>query len=65
MKEYIRQFYYEGIGDLLYAKPKKIIDKKIRNKKVNKVVTLLLKTLYTLFAIICGLLLFYIVYPFK
>lgn len=65
MNEYIRQFYYEGIGDIFFAKPKNIIDEKIKNKKINKILSIILKVIYTIFAICCGLLLFYIVYPFK
>ena len=65
MNEYVRQFYYEGIGDIFFSKPKKIIDKKIKNKSLNKILTIILKVIYTLFAISCGLILFYIAYPFK
>lgn len=64
MNEYIRQFYYEGIGSIFFAKPKQLIDKKIKNKKLNKAITTLLKIIYTLFAISCGVALFYIAYPF-
>ena len=64
MNEYIRQFYYEGIGDIFFAKPKKIIDKKIKNKKANKILTIILKIFYTIFAISCGIILFCIAYPF-
>jgi len=64
MNEYVRQFYYEGIGDIFFAKPKKLIDKKIKNKVLNKIVTIFLKIIYALFAISCGMALFYIAYPF-
>lgn len=65
MNEYIRQFYNEGIGDLFFVKPKKLIDKNIKNKKINKTITTSLKIIYTIFAICCGILLFYIAFPFK
>ena len=64
MTEYIRQFYYEGIGNIFFAKPKKYIDKKVRNKIFNKILTIILKIIYTIFAISCGVALFYIAYPF-
>lgn len=64
MKEYIRQFYYEGIGDIFFAKPKEMLDKKIKNKTINKVMTIILKILYTLLAISFGIILFNIAYPF-
>ena len=65
MNEYVRQFYYEGIGDIFFAKPKKLLDKNIKNKTINKTLTIILKIVYTLFAISCGIALFYIAYPFK
>lgn len=64
MKEYIKQFYYEGIGDIFFAKPKKFIDEKVKNKYFNKILIILLKVIYTLFAISLGIILFYIAYPF-
>lgn len=64
MNEYIRQFYYEGIGNIFFAKPKKLMDKKIKNKTLNKLLTILLKIIYTIFAISCGIALFYVAYPF-
>ena len=65
MNEYIKQFYNEGIGDLFFVKPKNFIDKKVKNKTINKIITKSLKIIYTMFAICCGILLFYIAYPFK
>lgn len=64
MNEYIKQFYYEGIGDIFFVKPKKFIDNNIKHKSINKILTILLKIIYTLFAISCGILLFQIAYPF-
>jgi len=64
MNEYVRQFYYEGIGNIFFAKPKKIIDIKIKNKLFNTTLTIILKVIYTLFAISCGIALFYVAYPF-
>jgi len=63
MNEYLRQFYYEGIGDIFFAKPKQFIDNKIKNKIMNKIFTIILKIIYTLFAISCGIALFYVAYP--
>lgn len=63
MNEYIRQFYYEGIGNIFFAKPKNLINKKVKNKTISKILITILAITYTLFAISCGIALFYIAYP--
>ena len=65
MNEYVRQFYYEGIGDIFYAKPEKLLTTKIKNKVIQKILITLLKIIYTIFAISCGIALFYVMYPFS
>ena len=64
MNDYKRQFFYEGIGNILYNKPKKIIDSNIKNKSLNIFLNIVLKVLYTIIAFICAILLFYVTFPF-
>ena len=65
MNDYKRQFFYEGIGDILYSKPKRIIDSNIKNKNINRLLTILLKIVYIIIAFICAILLFYVTFPFS
>ena len=49
MKEYLRQFYNEGLAKIFYTKPVNYLNKKIKNKKLVKILTSLLKVIYTIF----------------
>ena len=51
MKEYIKQFYSEGLAVIFYKKPIAYIDKKIKNKSIVKFISLIIKIIYTLLAI--------------
>ncbi len=51
MKEYIRQFYNEGLGKIFYTKPVNYLDKKIKNKGVVKFLAGLIKIIYTILVI--------------
>ena len=48
MKEYLKQFYDEGLARVLYKKPVAYLDKKIKNKKVVKFLATSIKILYTI-----------------
>lgn len=52
MKEYIKQFYNEGLGSIFYKKPINYLNKKIKNKKILKIISFILKTIYTILIII-------------
>lgn len=52
MKDYIEQFYNEGLAVIFYIKPKKIIESHINNKYIVKFLTLIIKIIYTFLAII-------------
>lgn len=52
MKEAKKQFYNEGFATTFYKKPISYLDKKIKNKKVVKFLSLLIKMIYTLLVII-------------
>ena len=51
MKEYIKQFYNEGLATIFYKKPIAYIDKKIKNKNMVKIISLIIKVIYTILAI--------------
>ncbi|MGM9878240.1 MAG: hypothetical protein ACI33S_06310 [Bacilli bacterium] len=47
MKNLIEQFYNEGFATTFYKKPVKYINKKIKNKTLVKILSILIKVLYT------------------
>ncbi len=64
MKEYIKQFYSEGLANTFYIKPLNYLKKHIKNKKILKCFSLILKTIYTIFCIILAIILFKVIFPF-
>lgn len=48
MKNLIYQFYNEGFGSMFYKKPKSFIDKHIKNKVLNIIITTLMIIIYTI-----------------
>ena len=59
MKDYIWQFYNEGLATTFYLKPIKYLSKKIGNKKVLRFLSIIIKIIYTLLAIIFALIVLY------
>lgn len=57
MKEYIKQFYNEGLATTFYLKSLKLVSK-IKNKKLVKIISFLIKLLYTILAIILAIYMF-------
>lgn len=55
MKEYIKQFYTEGFATTFYQKPIKFIDKKVKNKKMVKFLSIIIKVIYTLVFVSIGI----------
>lgn len=51
MKEYIRQFYNEGLATTFYLKPMNFFKKHIKNKTIVKILGIIIKLLYTVLAI--------------
>jgi len=51
MREYIKQFYNEGLATTFYLKPIRYVDKKIKNKKISKVISFIIKIIYTILVI--------------
>lgn len=58
MKEYIDQIFYEGLGRTLYY-PIEIRINKLKNQKVKKLFTIIVKSIYLVIAILIALMLFY------
>lgn len=63
MKEYINQFYNEGLATTFYLKPVKYLQKKIKNQKVLKVLLTILKIFYTIVILLFALYMFNSKYP--
>ena len=51
MREYLKQFYNEGLATTFYMKPVNYLNKKIKNKKIVKTLATIIKILYTLLAL--------------
>lgn len=63
MREYISQFYNEGFATTFYLRPIKYFEKRIKNKKILDVVSILIKLLYTVFVIAFGIFMFFRKFP--
>ena len=59
MKEYLRQFYNEGLATTFYIKPINFFKKKIKNKEIVKLLSLIIKIVYTILALSFGGYIFY------
>lgn len=59
MKEYIDQFYTEGLATTFYLRPVKFLKKQIKNKKVRKVCIFLYSWFYTWIMLLLAI---YVVY---
>lgn len=58
MKSYINQIYNEGFATTFYLKPIRYINKKIKNKKLLKFLTFIIKIVYTVLLIVFCILMF-------
>jgi len=63
MKEYINQFYNEGLATTFYLKPMNFINRVIKNKTICRIIGILLKLLYTVFVLILAWYIFWDRYP--
>ena len=63
MKNYIHQFYNEGFATTFYLKPIRFIKKHIKNESTVKVLSLLIKIIYTIAMIIVAIITFKKQYP--
>lgn len=63
MKNYIDQFYNEGLATTFYLKPINYINKVIKNKTLCKIISVLIKILYTIFVLYLAWIIFWDKYP--
>ena len=63
MRNYINQFYNEGLATTFYLKPMKFINKVIKSRKACRIIGVLLKILYTIFMFILAWYIFWNRYP--
>ena len=60
---YRYQFYHEGLATTFYLKPIKFIKEKVKNKEKARKLCIAVKVLYTLLAIVFGIIMFIINFP--
>lgn len=63
MRDYIYQFYNEGLATTFCLKPIKFVSKIIKNKKILNIFSILIKILYTVFALVFAWYVFLKKYP--
>lgn len=64
MKNYIYQFYNEGLATTFYLKPINFIKKRVKNKKIIKVISMMMMVFYTILVIGFAVIVFLDKYPF-
>lgn len=64
MKDYIYQFYNEGLATTFYLKPLNFINKKFKNKKLVKILKMFIQIIYTVLVLIFAGYMFLESYPF-
>lgn len=64
MKNYIYQFYNEGLATTFYLKPINFIKKHVKNKKIMKVISMLIMVFYTILVLGFAIIVFLDKYPF-
>ena len=52
MKEYIKQFYNEGLATTFYLKPLNYLKKKIKNEKIINILSIIIKVIYTILVLL-------------
>ena len=63
MKDYIDQFYNEGLATTFYLKPVKFLEKRIKNKGLVKFISIIIKIVYTILVLIFAWFVFWSKYP--
>ena len=61
--EFIEQFYNEGFATTFYLKPLNYLKRKISNKRVLKILDIILKVIYTVLILIFAVFMFFKKYP--
>lgn len=63
MKEYLNQFYNEGLATTFYLKPINYLNEKVRSPKKRKFLELLIKVLYTILVLLFAIYMFIYKWP--
>lgn len=63
MKNYIYQFYNEGLATTFYLKPVNYLKKNIHNNNVLKILIMIVKILYTILIIAFAIIMFIYKFP--
>lgn len=63
MKDYIEQFYNEGLATTFYIRPIKYLEKKIKNKKSLSILCIIIKFFYSILVISFGIYMFLVKWP--
>ena len=63
MKDYIDQFYNEGLATTFYLKPVRFIEKKIKNKRIVNFIKIFIKIVYTVLVLVFAWFVFWSKYP--
>ena len=63
MKEYLDQFYNEGLATTSYLKPLNYLNRKVKSPKKRKFLELLIKVLYTILVLLFAIYMFIYKWP--
>lgn len=63
MKEYLNQFYNEGLATTFYLRPINYLNKKVKSHKKRKFLELLIKVLYTILVLLFAIYMFIYKWP--
>lgn len=63
MKNYIYQFYNEGFATTFYLKPVNYLKKNIHNNNIFKILSMIVKILYTVLIIAFAIIMFIYKFP--
>ena len=58
MKDYIFQFYNEGLATTFYLKPIKWVNRSIKNKKIVDIISIFIKIFYTILVVLFAIFIF-------
>lgn len=59
MKNLIKQFYNEGLANIFYKRPVNYLNKKIKNKTLVKILSFIMKIIYTVLVLLFAAVIFY------
>lgn len=63
MRDYIYQFYHEGLATTFYLKPINYLRKNIHNNSIFRIFSMIVKILYTILVLVFAILMFIYKFP--